>query len=547
MAGGLPPVEQRFGIEPLAPDASGLLIEQTLGELKRTDPTRRYLGVTYNLSKGNRLPGHWLLQTPDAWGMAAAQVPFLPVDCQNCDPDFRLPACVAGCDCEPVAATVNQPGLRPRNLCVGQSDAFVDVFYRLVVSAHRIVDITLLQPPPDDRFLAALRNAITWLAYSGRRVTVRVMIGSYPPDGVDAAGFMHELLRDAVNAPRDRLQVFVGAMRSCDGGKNCGSLSWNHAKIVAVDGERAIVGGHNMWTKDYLAAAPVHDLSMEIDGPAAAAADRFADALWGFLCRAPRQDRVNASYSYEAHEHEFGTECLDKSNVPHNAGNERGGIPVLSIGRLASGITTDFADQSLVARDLVLGAATKTIRMVQQDVAFASPPLPDVTWPDNVLEKLASLLVDKHGEVYLVLSNFGAAGPTGTYSNGVRLGIVADKIRDAARDLSRWTEPELNALLCRQLHIAPLRFGPDATWPDNKPIGLHAKFWMVDERAFYIGPENLYPSELQEFGYVVEDHAAAAQVLHDYWDKVWRWSAPAQISGGGTQACVFTSSVTKKP
>jgi phosphatidylserine/phosphatidylglycerophosphate/cardiolipin synthase-like enzyme len=89
------------------------------------------------------------------------------------------------------------------------------------------------------------------------------------------------------------------------------------------------------------------------------------------------------------------------------------------------------------------------------------------------------------------------------------------------------------------------RFGPDATWPNSKSIGVHAKFWMVDEHAFYIGSENLNPSELQEFGYIVEDHASAMQVLHDYWDKIWRWSAPAQISGGGLKTCVFTRSAKK--
>jgi phosphatidylserine/phosphatidylglycerophosphate/cardiolipin synthase-like enzyme len=68
---------------------------------------------------------------------------------------------------------------------------------------------------------------------------------------------------------------------------------------------------------------------------------------------------------------------------------------------------------------------------------------------------------------------------------------------------------------------------------------VHAKFWMVDERAFYIGSENLYPAELQEFGYIVEDRSAAAQVRRDYWDQAWKWSQAAAISGDGAPSCIF--------
>ncbi|TXL74885.1 hypothetical protein FHP25_15865 [Vineibacter terrae] len=60
---------------------------------------------------------------------------------------------------------------------MGHSDALLDRIYGLVAQARRIVDITLLQPPPDGRFLAALRNAVTTLGRSGRSVQVRVVVG----------------------------------------------------------------------------------------------------------------------------------------------------------------------------------------------------------------------------------------------------------------------------------------------------------------------------------------------------------------------------------
>jgi hypothetical protein len=53
---------------------------------------------------------------------------------------------------------------------------------------------------------------------------------------------------------------------------------------------------------------------------------------------------------------------------------------------------------------------------------------------------------------------------------------------------------------------------------------------MVDDRAFHIGSDNVYPHNLQEFGYVVEGEALARTVLTDYWEPLWRHSARAAVA-----------------
>jgi phosphatidylserine/phosphatidylglycerophosphate/cardiolipin synthase-like enzyme len=541
--GGLVEVEQRFNVAPLDPASPVPLVKQALEQIEKTDRLRFFRGTTYRLTQGNRLPPQWLLQTPDVWGRRAADVPYYPLDCENCDADFRLPACVADPDCDhgtcaPLAASVTRPGGTPRKFCVGHSDRFVDVFYRLIVSAQRAVDITMLAPPADGRFRAALRNAVTYLAASGQAVRIRFIIGDYPLQSVDAAALLQSLIRDAKDDPHSRLRLYVGAMRSCNADARCDALSWNHAKIVAVDGRAAIVGGHNMWSGDYLADAPVHDISMMVEGPAAEDAHGFADALWDFLCDQPKDANVNAVASFSPGAG-MGQSCLSEIRVPRAASAATGGVPILAVGRLAEGITHVFADQSLIARDLMLGAATQTVRMMQEDVAFSAVEGIDVIWLETVLDRLARLMVEQHVDVYIVLSNDGAAGPVGDYSNHIALDAVATKLRDLVAQRGGLDAPAAASLVCQKLHLAPLRFGPDATWPNNTPIGMHAKFWMVDERAFYIGSENLYPSDLQEFGYIVEDHAAAAQVREDYWDEAWRWSRAAAISGADAPRCVF--------
>ena len=98
------------------------------------------------------------------------------------------------------------------------------------------------------------------LAERGRPVTVRILIGHYPTEEVDTGAFLKALTAGLEAQPKARLSISVAAMRSCVVFEDCDSYSWNHAKTVSVDGVDALVGGHNMWTLDYLLDDPVSDL-----------------------------------------------------------------------------------------------------------------------------------------------------------------------------------------------------------------------------------------------------------------------------------------------
>ena len=546
--GGLDQVEQRFAVRPLDPGSTVPLVKQALEQLEKTDLLRYYRGTTYGLTEGNRLPPGWLLQTPNAWGMASASVPFYPVDCKGCDADFRLPRCVADPDCAdgacvPLAASVRRRGAARRKFCVGQSDRVVDAFYGLVASAQRAVDITMLAPAADFRFLAALRNAVTFLAYSRRPVTIRVIVGDYPPDGFDAAKLLRALVRDAVRAPKARLSVYVGAMRSCDAGATCGALSWNHSKIVAVDGKRAIVGGHNLWTPDYLAAAPVHDISMSLEGPAAADAHHFADALWGFLCREPRSDGVDAFYSYIAGAPamaRIGAECLSTIELPAPARPEPGGVPVLAVGRLASGITPVFADQSLLARDLMLGAATRTVRMLQQDVAFAAVEGVD---PGLARQRAREARgADRPRSRATSSSCCRITAPPGrSATTATRCRSRPSRRRSAmsCAAAARWpsrSSRRFSAGICISRHCASGRMPPGRR--TCRSARTRNSGWSTSARSISAPRTSTRPSCRSS---ATSSRTAPPQreVLRDYWDQAWKWSARAAISGEGAPRCIF--------
>jgi phosphatidylserine/phosphatidylglycerophosphate/cardiolipin synthase-like enzyme len=534
------------------PDATAApsLLEQLRHELAKSDPNGAFAGFTYDLTYGNSLSPGWLVQSPGRWGQRATDLPLYPFDCRDCERDIGLPACRSDADCPnggvcaPFWPAPAAPAAR-RQVCFGHSDALLLPVHDLVAGARHSVDIAALQPVPNSRFLAALRAGLSELSASGRPVKVRVIVGQYPPDGADAMALLSSLTSGLT--PRGRLSVSVAAMRSCTADQRCRSFSWPHAKFIAVDGNEALVGGHNLWSEDYLVDRPVHDLSMRVRGPAAASASRFADRLWEFVCsnlaRKPAVQLATFPGAADA-------ACPATLAPPPSTAASSDGLPILAVGRLGAGITKDFANQSELARDLAFGAAQHTIRMSQQDIGFIFGRS-DALFPESTIDRLLDFMEQRNGHVYIVLSNRGASGNSGlSYSNDVSFTALARHLRDsvqrrldardpAARYEVRKGPDPINALLCTHVHLAPLRFGPDASWPHGSAIGNHAKLWMVDDRIFYIGSDNVYPVNLQEFGYIVDDRRAAREVLDAYWNPLWQWSQRAALSGDGVEPCIF--------
>ena len=178
----------------------------------------------------------------------------------------------------------------------------------MISHAQRSVDVAELWPPPKQDFafplIDGLRAAVQKVGVAN--LTVRVLIGVYPgaiPLGFAQAGLAclkrifgdlsqikfcrsgaidaepalyADYLREAVN-PKLRVQVaFTFSDRL---------TSWDHEKLLDVDGREAIVGGMNYWTDDYLRTThPVNDVSMQIEGPAAGDALEFNNVLWSWTC-----------------------------------------------------------------------------------------------------------------------------------------------------------------------------------------------------------------------------------------------------------------------
>lgn len=501
-------------------------------------------GRTWTVSLDNRLDGAWLVQSPPAshWGQPAANliVPSLCTGGAGCDADFGLRTCAADADCgvhgrcTALAATARAPGQAPRRLCVGHSDAaLLDQLHGLITSALTVVDLTSLQPP-DGRYEAALRNAITWLGASGRAVKIRLLFGAFPVQGeVDAKAVLARLTRDLPAS--SRLTVSLGNYRSSNL-----PPSWNHSKIVAVDGGAALVGGHNLWTAHYLDSEPVHDLSIRVAGTAARDGHRFADLQWRWTC-ANRSWITRWTGSVAAFTWSRGAvsdRCPADTVLP--APRLGGGeVAIISAGRLAWVDGQNDANQADLALVAMLEAAEHSIRISQQDIGPVQIPvlgLPIGAWNEEALEAMGAAVV-RGVDVHIVVSSpearVGGLGPSqAPYANGWTLDEVADQI--AARAAAQPGAPRgaaLDALLCRHLEVAPLRFSADDTFATGGAAGNHAKLVLVDDLAFHVGSQNLYPAGLTEFGYIVDDATAAASLDASYWQPLWKHSARLATSG----------------
>ena len=95
--------------------------------------------------------------------------------------------------------------------------------------------------PPDGLFVDSLKEALETVTKNAagkeKPVIIRMMFGNIVGMPVNCRAVIKALTEDL---PEDaNIHLWVGAWRR--------GVSWNHAKIIAVDGKHLHTGGHNLW------------------------------------------------------------------------------------------------------------------------------------------------------------------------------------------------------------------------------------------------------------------------------------------------------------
>ena len=481
-------------------------------------------GLLWKITQGNRLPGmgsespEWVSRTMDCWGATGA------------------------CDSSKVQGQLTS------------------TIRRIIGNAETVADITSLAPLAYDGFRQAIIDGAADAQKAGRRPLIRMLWGRSP-----AAPFSDSKLRTLqrdVQAAAPDVRVVAALMANT---LVANGYSWNHSKIVAADSKVAWTSGINLWSDSYLQSTnPVTDLGVVVEGPAAASANEFADLLWNLSCR---KEGSIVRYSITIVPAKGGAGGCPAKAAPAAPASPQGDIPVMAVGRagyIDTGLKTGRKDPQEVSR------------ADRRDSGCILPPLPnpmngDPEWDGNNPSDTALRALIDSAESKVVISQQNLIFPCAKDpSYDVRLiDAIARKVRDgvqvtiaisdegakinfseqyggspqASLDLVMKRLEKLmgsaslaRAAARRSLDVAPFRFSTLNRWVASTTPSLHAKVIAVDDEAVLVGSQNAYPNQLQEFGYIIEDSRAMADMKRTFLDPLEFWARKGSLSEGGKDA-----------
>ena len=429
----------------------------------------------------------------------------------------------------------------------------------LISEAKHSVDISTLTPYPDGDFLDAIRDGIYASYEKGNRPVIRVLKGYYAFSRNNEARIenLQDQLAELINKrsdaettgiphftptasmktfikdlalPRD-LKLYVGAMQSDWG-------SWNHSKLIIVDGKECITGGHNLWNEKYLRFAPIHDLSVRLSGPSVKCSENFLNCIWTEIARfAGTSNRTKWYWSMLSYN---GT--VENGKALAEINSDVTNTEVLALGRIGSKLTENpdkASNASQTVRVEAVKRAKNHVRLSQQMLG-----IPYIGYDEELISALSKLIVEGK-QVSIIISDKGAKDNTDASYAGNGVEDTALHIAKKVKSLMSGSDiSSVRKLLASNLHVSPLRFfdkngnqkyKDDWKWRSDNgkraiEPGNHAKAYIIDNEAFYVGSDNAYAPPfsngmgLQEFGFMFFGEEATDKFMKDYWDKSWYYS-----------------------
>ena len=412
-----------------------------------------------------------------------------------------------------------------------------------ILSKTRIWGDLMSLSPPDGLFMVEMKKALEVIHRNAtdqeNPVIVRMMFGNVLGMATNCDAVIKELTKDL---PDDtNIRLWVGAWRK--------RASWNHAKLIAVDGKYLHTGGHNMWDPHYLRGNPVHDVSLEMEGRITKDGHLYANDQWAFIKRKqssfigavidklpdnwtlPSITQVTVSEYPSKLADEFPP-IFEKSFVPDYERNSTH-VPVISIGRSGPLLFQKRpSDEAFIA---MIDSAKHIIRLTLQDLGPLCIPgtkiaLPGLKWPKPYLNAFARAIWKRGVDIEIVLSNprsipNGLSPLEGCYGNGWTCNDVASEIiKRIKKQFNNTNDAELRKMVTDNLRICYIRHGKTTNYPDGGNIGLHSKFFIIDDVATYIGSQNLYDCDLAEWGVLVDHVNETTKMKSDYWTPMWEAS-----------------------
>jgi phosphatidylserine/phosphatidylglycerophosphate/cardiolipin synthase-like enzyme len=440
-----------------------------------------------------------------------------------------------------VCLPFNTPNLWGRDPAVYDyypcSTAFLNEIEKVIGAATTTVDIATLTPLPDVLFLLHLKNGLLQAAANNRNLVVRILIGAYYHELLGIRAKMEAWVH-SLELP-DSVSVYLAASQPA-------WISWNHSKLIIVDGATVVFGGHNMWTNTYCDFAPIHDVSVMMVGPGAAVAQNFLNLQWSNIAKTSRTSSgLEWTYSTARLNGVFVPNALATIALEPAAAIAIG-VKVLAVGRLGSGLVapSPSANASRTAR-------IEAVRRAKRSVKFSQQTLGGIVkgggWDDELMAALARCIATQV-EVTIIISDTGAANGSGQPYAGYGVDDTALELRRLVASLTGLSGPSLTRLMEQYAHVGPVRQYPRQpgdpaaeSWKwrksGSKPVepGNHAKTYIIDDETYYVGSDNAYPIPLNEdghmeFGYLIAGAEVTKTFLITYFDVFWGYSSAFQFT-----------------
>jgi len=425
----------------------------------------------------------------------------------------------------------------------GHDDWFPEIMGEILSRTKIWADVLSLGPP-DGKFMLSFKKALLKIVESAAErdnpIIIRMMFGNIAGCPVNCTGVMDEL---TANLPPDtNINLWVGAWRR--------GVSWNHAKIIAVDGKYLHTGGHNMWDPHYLENDPVHDLSLELEGAVAHDGHLFANRQWDFV--ESRQETFWGTVVDKMPDHmpqalkvrvtvsEWPTGVASeyppsyrKQIVRSLAEHIDNAVPIITLGRFGS--LTHLNRPSDDAFLAMMNSSQTIIHLALQDLGPVCIPgtktaLPGCVWPHEYLSALGKAIWERGVDCEIVLSNPGSIpgdlGPLeACYGNGWDCNDVASEIiKSIMNQYPDAEDDDLRQKVQENLRICFIKEERGNTWEDSMTMGMHAKHFIIDDIAMYIGSQNLYVCDLAEWGVLIDDPDQTQKAMDEYWNPLWECS-----------------------
>ena len=307
-------------------------------------------------------------------------------------------------------------------------------------------------------------------------------------------------------------------------------LSWNHAKLIVVDGKYTNIGGTNLF-EGYNGANRIKDVSVTFnDNPQLASLvhkfiynlaatphfengynTSFVTSTTTAIYSGNKAVRLNGSAGDIPREVKtflnYSIKPVDPKNNPVNM------MVIPRYGYITNG-NSDIRNISDIAQVELIKSATKTIFISQQAIfPMNKVPLINVTvgrnaFTDSMLEAIRSQL-NKGQEVTIVKSANMSKDKDNADYDGLSTG-----------DMKKILLVGVDSKYSKNLTVVVPTDSSDKNSTTGKHIPNHAKMIIIDQgtnnAAAYVGSHNIYDASHAEYGFIVQDQKFATDLYNEY-------------------------------